>query len=208
VQLQHPSEAVYCTTAGAAEILDEGNDERFELITGSMVHIDAGCRYRFVAITEAELVGGACPPDPALYSEFTPSSPDRRSEQGSGGIRIFHRDRPSHLLPLISSDARLVIWPGVGARFANLNYVTMQSGEANTPHTHPTSEDTIYIVEGKGSVQDLTNERRLMFGVGDVVHVPAGVRHAVHADRGERVVSLGGPCPPDHTLLRHAVPAS
>lgn len=120
-------------------------------------------------------------------------------------IRVFHRDHPTHRLPLIASDARLVIWPGVGAENANLNYVTMQPGEANTPHSHPTSEDTIYILDGHGTVADLTNEQVLAFQAGDVIHVPAGVRHAVRADGGERVVSCGGPCPPDWALLRHAV---
>ncbi len=119
-------------------------------------------------------------------------------------IRVFHRDRPSHRLPLIASDARLVIWPGVGAEYANLNYVAMQVDEANTPHAHATSEDTIFILEGRGSVDDLTNGVRLTFQAGDVVHVPPGVRHAVRADQQEPVVSCGGPCPPDQALLRHA----
>jgi len=119
-------------------------------------------------------------------------------------IRVFHRDRPSRLLPLISSDARLVVWRGVGAELANMNYVTMQPGESNTPHAHPDSEDTIFILEGEGSIDDLTHHVRLAFLAGDVIHVPAGVRHAVHADRGTRVVSFGGPCPPDLALLNHA----
>jgi quercetin dioxygenase-like cupin family protein len=83
----------------------------------------------------------------------------------------------------------------------------MQPGEANTPHAHPVSEDTIYILEGKGSIDDLTNGVRLAFATGDVIHVPAGVRHAVRADRGARIVSFGGPCPPDRALFGHAVGA-
>jgi len=140
----------------------------------------------------------------------TPTDGARRppSTEHRSAIRVFHCDSPSHVLPLISSDARLVIWPGVGgADMANLNYVAMQPGEANTPHAHPSSEDTIYILEGAGSIQDITNETVLTFHPGDVVHVPPGVRHAVRADRGERVVSFGGPCPPDLTLLGHAIEA-
>jgi quercetin dioxygenase-like cupin family protein len=122
-------------------------------------------------------------------------------------IRVFHVDRPSHLLPLISSDARLVVWPGTGAELANLNYVVMEPGEANTPHAHQTSEDTIYILRGRGTIDDLTNGTQLPFEAGDVLHVPPGVRHAVRADRGERIVSFGGPCPPDRALFGHAVAA-
>ena len=37
---------------------------------------------------------------------------------------------------------------------------------------------------------------------GQVIHVPVGVRHAVAADRGSPVVSVGGPCPADLAMLR------
>ena len=119
-------------------------------------------------------------------------------------IRVFHRDRPSARLPMIASDARLVIWPGVDAWDANMNYVVMEPGEENVPHTHPVSEDTIFIVEGRGSVRDLTNDRVLEIEAGQAVFVPAGVEHQVRADRGARIVSVGGPCPADLEMLRRA----
>jgi len=200
---RHASEAAYLLVRGEAHIIDETSGERFALDAGSMVHIGEGVPYRFEAAAAAELVGGPCPPDQSLYGDIENAPPTT----AAGSIRLFHRDRPSHLLPLISSDARLVVWPGVGAQSANLNYVTMQPGEENTPHAHPTSEDTIYILEGKGSIDDLTNDARHEFEAGDVVHVPPGIRHAVRADRGERVVSCGGPCPPDRTLFGHAIEA-
>ena len=117
-------------------------------------------------------------------------------------IRVFHRDTPSLKAPMISSDARFVVWPGVGAEVANMNYVVLEPGEENVPHTHDDSEDTIFCLEGRGTVSDLTNDARLEFEAGQVIHVPAGVEHAVMADRDERIVSIGGPCPPDRNLLR------
>lgn len=117
-------------------------------------------------------------------------------------FRVFHRDEPSLYAPFISSDARMVVWPGVGAHTANMNYVRMQPGEQNVPHAHSESEDTIYILEGCGSVEDLSNSVLHSFEAGDVIHVPAGIRHAVRADRGQQVVSIGGPCPPDWEMLR------
>jgi quercetin dioxygenase-like cupin family protein len=204
VVLRHPSEAAYFVKEGDCDIVDEATGDRIPLPQGSMVHVGAGRPYRFVARGAVEVLGGPCPPDRALYGD----GPDE-DVTGAGdasSIRAFHKDRPSHLLPLISSDARLVVWPGVGAELANLNYVSMEPGEANTPHAHDESEDTIYILEGKGSIDDLTNGARLEFEAGDVVHVPAGVRHAVRADRGSGVVSFGGPCPPDTALFGHAVP--
>jgi quercetin dioxygenase-like cupin family protein len=119
-------------------------------------------------------------------------------------IRVFHRDKPDRVLPLIASDARLVVWPGVGAHTANMNYVDMQPGEANVPHSHAESEDAIFILEGKGTIEDVTNGRTLTFEAGQVVFVPPGIEHRVSADRGSRIVSVGGPAPADTALLRAA----
>ena len=63
-------------------------------------------------------------------------------------IRVFHRDNPDLMLPMISKDARLVVWPGVGAHTANMAYVRMEPGERNVPHAHAQSEDAIFILEG------------------------------------------------------------
>jgi quercetin dioxygenase-like cupin family protein len=117
-------------------------------------------------------------------------------------IRVFHRDTPSLRLPLISKDARFVVWPGVGAWDANMNYVKLEPGEANTPHIHSISEDTIFILEGKGTIHDYTNNIQVPFHAGCVVHVPIGVKHAVAADRDSPIVSVGGPSPADVPLLK------
>ena len=117
-------------------------------------------------------------------------------------IRVFHKDKPDVMLPLIAKDARLVVWPGVGAMTANLNYVQMEPGEANLPHAHAESEDTIYILEGEGTVTDFDHDLKLDFRAGDVIHVPPGVKHAVAADKGVPVVSVGGPCPADYRMLQ------
>jgi quercetin dioxygenase-like cupin family protein len=117
-------------------------------------------------------------------------------------IRIFHRDKPDLMLPIISRDARFVVWPGVGAETANMNYVRMEPGEANVPHIHVASEDTIFILEGEGTIRDHDSGEELPFRAGQAVHVPIGMKHAVSADRGVRVVSVGGPAPADRALLR------
>ncbi|MEZ7812843.1 MAG: cupin domain-containing protein [Paracoccaceae bacterium] len=117
-------------------------------------------------------------------------------------IRVFHRDNPTLKLPLISKDARFVVWPGTDAWNANVNYVVLEPGEANVPHVHSVSEDTIFILEGKGTAVDHTNDVAILFHAGCVVHVPVGVKHAICADRGERIVSVGGPAPADIPLLR------
>jgi len=119
-------------------------------------------------------------------------------------IRVCHIDDASVRLPMIARDARLVVWPGMGAIDANFNYVMMEAGEENVPHAHPVSEDTIVVFEGKGTIFNLDSGTAHPFEGGQVVHVPAGVRHQVKADRDSSIESVGGPCPGDLAGLRRA----
>jgi quercetin dioxygenase-like cupin family protein len=119
-------------------------------------------------------------------------------------IRVYHRDEATVRLPMIARDARLVVWPGVGALTANMNYLLMQPGEANVPHAHPVSEDTIVVLAGEGTIEDLTNGINHRFEAGQVVHVAPAIRHQVRADRGVVIESVGGPCPGDLDGLRAA----
>jgi len=206
VLLHHPSDAVYYVLSGEGWVI-EGAQE-LVLAEGAMVHIDAGTSHQLRAGSPGmTLVGGPAPVDPALYGEgpaLELSGPPARSEAAPerSRVRLFHRDRPDLLMPLISSDARLVVWPGVGALTANMNYVRMAPGEENVPHVHPVSEDTIYIVAGSGSVRNVDDDSVQEFRAGQAIFVPAGVHHQVRADAGVPVVSVGGPCPPDYAMLR------
>ena len=201
--LRHPGEAVYYVLAGRGSIEDA---TLHALAEGSMVHVAPQGEYRFAAGDLGpgmELIGGPCPADPALYEGFAPRAAPAKPI-ATGMVRLFHRDDPGVQVPLISRDARLIVWLGVGAETANMNFVRLEPGEANVPHVHPESEDTIYILEGRGTVVDFDHELRLGFETGDVIHVPMGVKHAVHADRGQAVVSVGGPAPADRHMLRAA----
>jgi quercetin dioxygenase-like cupin family protein len=201
--LRHPTEAVYFLRAGRARVTDVDRATGQDLVSGSMVHIGPGAAYRFDAAEDADLVGGPCPPDPSLYEAEVDGATAR--PPGESEIRAFHVDEPSVRVPLISRDARLVVWPGVNAETANMNYVRLEPGEENTPHIHAESEDTVFILEGRGTVADLTNDRDLPFEAGQAVHVPPGVRHALKADRGVEVRSVGGPCPADPMIVSAAL---
>jgi len=120
-------------------------------------------------------------------------------------IRVFHVDKPDVILPpMISKDARLIVWAGAGAETANMNYVRLEPGEANIPHIHGRSEDTIFVLEGKGTLRDFDHALELPFEAGNALQVPVGVKHAVAADRGVGIVSVGGPCPADYAMLKAA----
>jgi mannose-6-phosphate isomerase-like protein (cupin superfamily) len=72
VELRHPMEAVYYVISGTAEALDSRDGTQQRLVAGSFAHIEPGTPYVFSAGPDgAELVGGPCPPDPALYSGLT-----------------------------------------------------------------------------------------------------------------------------------------
>ena len=199
IDLRHPSEAVWYVVAGHGRAVPGDGTLALALEPGAMVHVEPQTGYAITADAgEAlELIGGPAPPDPALDQ----AGSDAPSE---GAVRLFHRDRPALRVPLISSDARLVVFPGVGAQTANMNYVRLAAGEENTAHSHPESEDTIAILSGRGTVDDLTNGVTLAFEAGDLIHVPIGLEHRVKADRGVGVESVGGPCPPDREMLRRA----
>lgn len=206
--LQHESDAVYYVVEGVAQLADPDTDEVLTCDAGSAVHIDAGTHYQFQAQSaSATIVGGACPADLRLYEEdgrreTRSALPVARQRKVSAGIKRVHRDEVQPSVPLISADARLLIWPGTGARYANMNWVRLEPGESNVPHRHTESEDTIYIVSGEGTVENYDRDEIHQFRAGDAVYVAPGIRHAVRADRGVPVISVGGPTPPDWGILR------
>lgn len=70
VELWHPGEAVYYVIAGGARVSEPGGDGQ-DLREGSMFLVEAGTPYVVEAgPAGAELVGGPCPPDPALYADL------------------------------------------------------------------------------------------------------------------------------------------
>jgi len=203
VPLVHDGEAVYYVIDGAAtfsEIVEGSERASHELPEGGMAHVRPTTRYRIRTPSGATLVGGPSPVDTALGDERAASAVESTSPDG--GINTYHRDRPGLLVPFISADARLVVWLGEGAVTANMNYVVLQPGERNREHVHAFSEDTIHVLEGHGTAENVTTGDRLPFGPGDTIHIEIGFWHAVAADRGERVVSVGGPCPADTDMLR------
>lgn len=196
VSMRHAAEAVYYVIEGSVE-LSAGGSVAGDLGEGHMFHIPAGVTYSFATVSGATVLGGPSPVDPDFGS-----GGDLNEDPAEGGVQICHRDRPGLMVPFISNDARLVVWYGIGAVGANMNYVVLEPGERNKEHVHAYSEDTIFILEGHGTAEDVTHGVQVRFGPGDTVTIPPKVWHAVVADQGERVVSVGGPCPADLDMLR------
>jgi quercetin dioxygenase-like cupin family protein len=200
--LQHPGEAVYYVVSGEAivtEHVDEGTMPGCTLDEGGMVHIRAGAVYSIRSDAGATLIGGPSPVDAGLGRDVSPGP-----LADGPGVRSFHRDRPGLLVPFISNDARLIVWLGEGAITANMNFVVLQPGERNREHVHVESEDTIHVLAGHGTAENVSTGEAFGFGPGDTIHIEIGIWHAIAADRGETVVSVGGPCPADTNMLRAA----
>jgi quercetin dioxygenase-like cupin family protein len=193
VPLIHESESVYFVAEGSVRIGD------LRAGTHEMVYVPSRVHYRLVAEEPTSVYGGPCPPDPSLY-EGAPAALDERT--GMGRVRVFEPRRDGEPLPMISREAWLVVWPGSGADVATMNFVRLEAGEENQPHAHDASDDTIAILEGAGSIDNLDAGETHDFTAGDVVFVRAGVRHKVKADKGVAILSAGGPCPPDYGMLR------
>jgi len=192
IVLRHPGEAVYFVAEGSGRVAGSPLEPR------DMVYVPPDTPYAFEAGEAMTILGGPCPPDEALYGR----APAAADADGGGTVRIYDADREGEPLPMIGKQVRLVVWRGVGADVATMNFAILEPGEENQPHAHAESEDTIAILDGRGSIDDLTNGVTHEFEAGDVVFVRAGVKHKVKADRGVHIVSAGGPCPPDFGMLK------
>ncbi len=198
--LSHPVEAAYFVVDGAATVTEQliGFRWQHQLAAGSLFHTHAGAVYELNSVTGARMVGGPCPVDPRLGAEASEPTSTKPL------LEIYHRDHPGLQVPFISRDARLIVWLGAGAVTANMNYVVLEPGERNKEHVHAFSEDTIHILEGHGTAENVSTGESFLFGPGDTIHIEIGTWHAVAADQGERVISVGGPCPADTDMLRAA----
>jgi len=119
------------------------------------------------------------------------------------GFRVYHVDRDFTPFPLIKGggDARMVMGASTGAQTRTMGYVVMNAGQENVPHRHPASEDILYVLEGHGSGRDLDTGEEHPYGPGAVVLVTVGTRHALRCAGEADYVSIGGPCPPDRSML-------
>ncbi len=68
VELTHPMEAVYYVISGTAAALDLSDGTRHALTAGSFAHVEPATPYVIKAGSGgAEIIGGPCPPDRAIY---------------------------------------------------------------------------------------------------------------------------------------------
>jgi mannose-6-phosphate isomerase-like protein (cupin superfamily) len=68
-------------------------------------------------------------------------------------------------------------------------------GYVHTLHVHPTQDEIIFVLEGKGASETKSGKQEI--GPGDVVLVPAGVEHATYNPNTEVLRAIIIKSPPD-----------
>jgi len=68
-------------------------------------------------------------------------------------------------------------------------------GYVHKLHVHPTQDEIIFVLEGRGASETASGKREI--GVGDVVLVPAGVPHATYNPNAEIMRAVIIKSPPD-----------
>lgn len=106
---------------------------------------------------------------------------------------VSSEDVPTQLL-----DWGTIKWtskPGVtDAERFSVGVVLLEPGKGHDIHTHPDSEEVLYVVSGEGD-QTVAGETREV-GQGDTVHIPAGVEHGTQNTGWEPLKFLAIYSPP------------
>ncbi|PSP60030.1 cupin [Halobacteriales archaeon SW_10_66_29] len=80
-----------------------------------------------------------------------------------------------------------------GERFS-AGVVKLEPGKGHERHTHPDSDEILYVIRGEGE-QEVADETREI-GTGDMVFVPEGVEHGTVNTGWEPLVLLAVYAPP------------
>jgi len=89
----------------------------------------------------------------------------------------------------------------MGSEKIRLKITEYQPGYSHKLHMHPTQEEVIFVLEGRGITE--TREDKIEIGPGSVVFVPAGVYHAtLNLSNTEPLRAVIVKSPPDDEEVR------
>lgn len=123
------------------------------------------------------------------------------SEPGPGTVRVFDSHESCPELPITAGEgsAKVIIWPGNGAKFRTLHLLSLEKGAATVLLSHG-SDCVYYAIAGEGSVIDDATGNAQLLAEGGMVHIDAGDRYRLKAKEGGAIMLVGGPCPADAAL--------
>jgi hypothetical protein len=106
-------------------------------------------------------------------------------------------------LPIVrgAGIARAIVWPGTGAHLRSLHRIWLDADAAMTELSHA-SDAVYYVVDGAGTVHDLTTGSNHAVRLGSMFHIDAGTSYAVVAGTGGLQI-VGGPAPADLAMYAH-----
>lgn len=81
-----------------------------------------------------------------------------------------------------------------GAERFSAGVVKLKPGEGHERHTHPSSDEILYVVRGEGE-QEVADETKDIV-TGDMVHIPEGVEHGTLNTGWESLTLLAVYAPP------------
>lgn len=104
-------------------------------------------------------------------------------------------------IPIIAGagNARVVMWPGNGAKYRSLQIITLDAG-SRTIRLHHGSDAVYYVISGAGSITDLGLGEVSPLVEGAMVHIDAGDAYLFAAGDDQAMKLVGGPCPADESL--------
>lgn len=108
-------------------------------------------------------------------------------------------DCPDIPLVVDGGNAKVVVWPGNGARHRTFQLLRLDAGGKTILLEHP-SDAVYYVVSGSGAVFDTETGAPQPLGEGSMIHVDAGSAYRFQADAASHMTILGGPCPADERL--------
>jgi len=91
-----------------------------------------------------------------------------------------------------------------GSEAFSAGVVVLRPGNGHERHTHPDSEEILYVLSGEGE-QTIADEKRSI-GPGEMVYIPAGVEHSTMNDSWEplRFLAMYGPPGPEAEIRNTA----
>lgn len=122
-------------------------------------------------------------------------------EAGPETMRVLDSGEGCKELPIIEGKgyARVVVWPGNGAKFRSLHLLSLEDGASTVPLRHG-SDCVYYVVAGEGSIMDAATENVQPLAEGGMVHIDGGDCYRLMAKEGGAMRLVGGPCPADPAL--------
>ncbi len=116
-------------------------------------------------------------------------------------LRVIDTASDCPEIPLVigTGNAKVVMWPGNGAKYRTFHLVDLGPG-AKTISLQHDNDSVYYVIDGSGAVVDLAAGDKMNLAEGAMVHIGAGDSYMFEAQPQVGLKILGGPCPADQRL--------